>query len=170
MINISFFSINKMFLFVIILKNKKGMDMIPVIPAAAIVSAHVAANMIRNNMQSGSLHSVELSYKDRHLFAVQNALLQCQDLSNIPTVKEYIFTNINAKERTKENCINCKYSKYFAFLIYNEDENCYESKYICMKKLIELSLNDSIVDNEHICDLYEYDKSKIKKCCCCCGE
>ena len=76
MINISFFSINKMFSFVIILKNKKGMIMSPIIPAAAIASAHVAANTIRNNMQRGSLYDGELSYKDRHLIAVQNALLQ----------------------------------------------------------------------------------------------
>jgi hypothetical protein len=82
--------------------------MAPIIPAAAIASAHVAANMIRNNMQRGSSYCGELSYKDRHLLAVQNALLQCQDLSNIPTVKEYIFTNTNAKERTKESCVNCK--------------------------------------------------------------
>jgi hypothetical protein len=143
------------------------MNIMPIIPAAAIASAHVAANMIRNNMQRGSSYCEGLSYKDRHLIAVQNALLQCQDLSNIPTVKEYIFTNTDAKERTKENCINCKHSKYFAYLIYNEDEECYESKYICMKKLIELSLNDSIIDNEHICNLYEYDESKNNKCCCC---
>lgn len=139
-------------------------------PAAAIASAHVAANMIRNNMQSSGSSYNELSYKDRHLLAVQNALLQCQDLSNIPDVKEYIFTNTNAKERTKESCVNCKYSKYFPYLIYNEDEEWYESKYVCLKKLIELPLDDSIVDNEHICNLYEYDESKINKCCRCCGE
>ena len=136
-------------------------------PAAAIASAHVAANMIRNNMQGSGSSYNELSYKDRHLLAVQNALLQCQDLSDIPTIEEYIFTNTNAKERTEESCVNCKYSKYFPYLIYNEDEEWYESKYVCLKKLIELSLDDSIVDNEHICKLYEYDESKINKCCCC---
>jgi hypothetical protein len=141
--------------------------MAPIIPAAAIASAHVAANMIRNNMQRESSYCEGLSYKDRHLIAVQNALFQCQDLSNVPTVKEYIFTDTNARERTKESCVNCKHSKYFAYLIYNEYEECYESKYVCLKKLIELSLDDSIVDNEHICNLYEYDESKINKCCCC---
>ena len=141
--------------------------MAPIIPAAAIASAHVAANIIRNNMQSSGSSYNELSYKDRHLLAVQNALLQCQDLSDVPDVKEYIFTNTNAQERTEESCVNCKYSKYFPYLIYNDDEEWYESKYVCLKKLIELSLDDSIVDNEHICNLYEYDESKINKCCCC---
>ena len=145
--------------------------MAPIIPAAAIASAHIAANTIRNNMRgsTGSSYN-ELSYNDRHLLAIQNALLQCQDLSNVPDVEGYIYTNVDAKKRTEESCVNCKYSKYFPYLIYNEDEECYESKYVCLKKLIELSLDDSIVDNEHICILYEHDKSKNNKCCCCCGE
>lgn len=166
------FNIGNFFIKKQVRKNKyRRINMTPIIPAAAIASAHVAANMIRNNMQSSGYSYNELSYKDRHLLAVQNALLQCQDLSNIPTVEEYIFTNTNAKERTEESCVNCKHSKYFPYLIYDEDEEWYESKYVCLKKLIELSLDDSIIDNEHICKLYEYDESKINKCCrCCCGE
>jgi hypothetical protein len=142
--------------------------MAPIIPAAAIASAHVAANMIRSNMQSSGSSYNELSYKDRHLLAVQNALLQCQDLSNVPDVEGYISVDTDAKRRIDKSCMNCKYSKYFP--LHKIDESEYESKTICLKMLIEFTSLECIVDDKHFCSLYEYDEQKEKSCCCNCGE
>lgn len=144
--------------------------MVPIIPAAAIASAHIAANTIRNNMRgsTGSSYN-ELSYKDRHLLAIQNALLQCQDLSNVPDVDGYITVDTDAKRRMYKSCINCKHSKYFPLhKIYGNE---YESKTICLKMLTEFTSLECEVDDEHFCLLYEYDEQKEKRCCCCnCGE
>lgn len=58
---------------------------------AAIAAAHVAAKMIRDNMTGSSNGGVVgLDYHDKKQLAIQNALLQCQDLSNVPDVKGYI--------------------------------------------------------------------------------
>ena len=122
----------------------------------AIGAAWVAAMKMRENMY-GSSGSSGLSYKDRQILATNNALLQCQDLSDVPTVTEYIYTNTNGKARISKNCYNCEYSKMF----YHIDE---DFKLVCLKKLIDLSFDDSVVDDEHICLLHEYEQHN---CCCC---
>ncbi len=138
---------------------------------AAIAAAHVAAKMIRDNMTGSSNGGVVgLDYHDKKQLAIQNALLQCQDLSNIPDVKGYISVDTDAKRRTDKSCMNCKHSKYFPYL-HETDENEYESKTICLKMLTNFTSLDSEVDDEHFCSLYEYDEQKEKCCCCCnCGE
>lgn len=132
---------------------------------ALIASAHIAAQKIRENMYGGgsSDSSCGLSDEDKELLATHAALLQCQDLSDVPTVNQYIQTNTNAKARTDKSCVNCKHSKYFPYLIETDDAYC--SKYVCLERLKQLYLEDSIVDNEHICLLYEYDENE--KCVCC---
>lgn len=130
-----------------------------------IAAAHIAAQKIRENMQgNNSVSSDGLSDEDKKLLATHAALLQCQDLSDVPTVNQYIWTNTNAKVRTDKSCVNCKHSKYFPYLIETDDAYC--SKYVCLERLKQLNLEDSIVDNEHICLLYEYDEDE--KCVCCC--
>lgn len=136
----------------------------------AIVAAHVAAKMIRDNMQSSSSNCGEtkngLNYHDKQQLAIQNALLQCQDLSNIPDVDGYISVDTDAKRRTDKSCMNCKHSKHFPYL-HKINENEYKSKTICLKMLTEFTLQESEVDDEHFCSLYEYDETN---CCCNCGE
>ena len=55
---------------------------------ALIASAHIAAQKIRENMYGGgsSDSSCGLSDEDKELLATHSALLQCQDLSDVPTV------------------------------------------------------------------------------------
>jgi hypothetical protein len=135
----------------------------------AIVAAHVAAKMIRDNMQNSSSNCREtkngLDYHDKQQLAIQNALLQCQDLSNIPDVDGYISVDTDAKRRMDKSCMNCKHSKYFQFHKIYESE--YESKTICLKMLTEFTSLECEVDDEHFCSLYEYDETN---CCCNCGE
>lgn len=138
---------------------------------AAIAAAHVAAKMIRDNMTGSSNGCrVGLDYHDKKQLAVQNALLQCQDLSNVPDVTGYISVDTDAKRRLDKSCMNCKHSKYFPYL-YETDENEYESKTLCLKMLTNFTSLESEVDDKHFCSLYEYDEQKEKCCCCCnCGE
>lgn len=52
-----------------------------------IVAANIAAQKIRENMYGDSSGSSGgLSDKDKELLATHSALLQCQDLSDVPTV------------------------------------------------------------------------------------
>ena len=54
---------------------------------ALIASAHIAAQKIRENMYGNSSDSsCGLSDGDKELLATHAALLQCQDLSDVPTV------------------------------------------------------------------------------------
>ena len=134
---------------------------------AAIAAAHVAAKMIRDNMTGSSNGSgginVGLDYHDKKQLAIQNALLQCQDLSNIPDVDGYIPIDTDAKRRMYKSCMNCKHSKYFPLhKIYGNE---YESKIICLKMLTEFPSLECEVDNEHFCSLYEYGENKINCCC-----
>ena len=138
---------------------------------AAIAAAHVAAKMIRDNMTGSSNGGVVgLDYHDKKQLAIQNALLQCQDLSNVPDVNGYISVDTDAKRRMDKSCMNCKHSKYFSYL-YETDENEYESKTLCLKMLTNFTSLESEVDDEHLCSSYEYDEQKENCCCCCnCGE
>ena len=58
-----------------------------------IVAANIAAQKIRDNMNGSSNGSgcSGLDYHDKKQLAIQNALLQCQDLSNVPAVEGYIY-------------------------------------------------------------------------------
>ena len=137
-----------------------------------IVAANIAAQKIRDNMHGSSNGSggisVGLDYHDKKQLAIQNALLQCQDLSNVPDVDGYISIDTDAKRRMDKSCMNCKHSKYFQYL-HVTDENEYNSKTICLKMLTEFTSLECEVDDEHFCSLYEYDEQK-EKCCCNCGE
>ena len=135
---------------------------------AAIAAAHVAAKMIRDNM-TGSSNGCGggLDYHDKKQLGIQNALLQCQDLSNVPDVEGYISVDTDAKRRMDKSCMNCKHSEYFPYL-HETNENEYESKIICLKMLTNFSSLESEVDDEHFCSLYEYDEQK-EKCCYCCN-
>ena len=136
-----------------------------------IVAANIAAQKIRDNMHGSSNGSggisVGLDYHDKKQLAIQNALLQCQDLSNVPAIEGYISVDTDAKHRMDKSCMNCKHSKYFPF--HKIDESEYESKTICLKMLIEFTSLECEVDDKHFCLLYEYDEQK-EKCCCNCGE
>ena len=136
---------------------------------AAITAAHVATKMIRDNMH-GSSNRYEgngLDYHDKQQLAIQNALLQCQDLSNIPDVDGYISIDTDAKRRMYKSCMNCKHSKYFP--LYKSCGNEYKSKTICLKMLTEFTSLECEVDNEHFCSLYEHGE-KLLNCCCNYGE
>ena len=135
-----------------------------------IVAANIAAQKIRDNMNGGS-NGYEgkngLDYHDKKQLAIQNALLQCQDLSNIPDINEYIPIDTDAKRRMYKSCMNCKHSKYFPLhKIYGNE---YESKTICLKMLIEFTSLECEVDDEHFCSLYEQGENLLN-CYCNCGE
>jgi hypothetical protein len=117
------------------------------------VYAKIQDNFSRNTSDL----SDQMSYEDKHNLALNNALLQCIDMSNVPSINEHVYVDINAKIRKSANCNNCTFSKDFYYI-----KN--KSTLICLKKLIDLSFEDSIVDNEHICMLHEY---KQNNCCCC---
>lgn len=120
-------------------------------------AAFVAHNMLKESMSDSTDSSS--SYETERLLGEQNALLQCQDLSNVPTITGYISIDTDAGERLPDNCTKCEYSKEFYYV---SDE----PKLICLKKLLALSFKDSVVDDEHICKLYKRGKSN---CCCRCG-
>lgn len=101
--------------------------------------------------------SDQMSSTDKHNLAINNALLQCVDMSNVPSINEHVYVDTNANIRKSANCNNCIFSKAFYYI-----KN--KSTLICLKKLIDLSFEDSIVDNEHICMFHEY---KQHNCCCC---
>jgi hypothetical protein len=101
--------------------------------------------------------SDQMSEKDKHNLALNNALLQCIDMSNVPSINEHVYVDTNAKIRKSTNCNNCTFSKVFYYI-----KN--KSTLICLKKLIDLSFEDSIVDDEHICMFHEY---KQNNCSCC---
>lgn len=103
--------------------------------------------------------SDQMSDKDKHNLALNNALLQCIDMSNVPSINERIYVDTNAKIRKSANCNNCTFSKDFYYI-----KN--KSTLICLKKLIDLSFEDSIVDNEHICKLHEYKQNNCRCCNC----
>ena len=103
--------------------------------------------------------SDQMSDKDKHNLALNNALLQCIDMSNVPSINERIYVDTNAKIRKSANCNNCTFSKDFYYI-----QN--KSTLICLKKLIDLSFEDSIVDNEHICKLHEYKQNNCRCCKC----
>ena len=133
-----------------------------------IVAANIAAQKIRDNMNGGS-NGYEgkngLDYHDKQQLGIQNALLQCQDLSNVPDVEGYISVDTDAKCRMDKSCMNCKHSKYLPLHKIDGDE--YESKTICLKMLTEFTSLECEVDDEHFCSLYEYDEQKEKRCCNC---
>lgn len=119
------------------------------------VYAKIQDNFSRN---TSGLYD-QMSDKDKHNLALNNALLQCSDMSNVPSINEHIYVDTNAKTRKSANCNNCTFSKDFYYI-----KN--KSTLICLKKLIDLSFEDSAVDNEHICSLHEYKQNNCRCCNC----
>lgn len=128
--------------------------------AGMIAAAHIAAKQIRDNMYGGSTGSYANSVDHRTQLALTNALLQCTDLTDVPTVTEYISHNTDAHARLNTSCANCKHSKMFRYI----DEK--GPILVCLHKLVEFEVMDSVVDNEHLCNNYT---AQPTDCECCCG-
>lgn len=127
-----------------------------------IAAAHVAAKQIRDNMYGGSSSSSISSVDHREQLALTNALMQCADLTDVPTVQftERIYHTTNARARLNTSCANCKHSKVFKYI----DEG--GPILVCLLKLAEFEVMDSTVDNEHLCSNYTAQQAD---CECCCG-
>lgn len=128
--------------------------------AGMIAAAHIAAKQIRDNMYGRSRGSYANSIDHREQMSLTNALLQCADLTDVPTVTEHIYHNTNARARLNISCANCKHSKVFKFI---QDKG---PILVCLLKLAEFEVMDSVVDNEHLCNNYT---ALQPDCKCCCG-
>lgn len=131
--------------------------------AGMIAAAHIAAKQIRDNMYGGSSSSSVSSIYHREQLALTNALMQCADLTDVPTVTEDIYPNTNAYARFNTSCANCEHSKVFKFI---KEKG---PVLVCLLKLAEFEVMDSIVDNEHLCSNYATRPEADYKCCGCCG-
>lgn len=132
----------------------------PVMPVGMMVAANIAAQQIRDNMYGGSAGSSDNSVDLREQLALTNALMQCADLTDVPTVTDYIYHNTNASARLNTSCENCKHSRVFRYI----DEG--GPILVCLLKLAEFEVMDSTVDDEHLCSNYT---AQPIDCECCCG-
>lgn len=128
--------------------------------AGMIAAAHIAAKQIRDNMYGGSTGDYVNSVDHREQLALANALMQCSDLTDVPTVTEYIYHNTDAHARLNTSCANCKHSKVFKYI----DRG--GPILVCLLQLAEFDVMDSVVDNEHLCSNYTAEQTG---CNCCCG-
>lgn len=128
--------------------------------AGMIAAAHIAAKQIRDNMYGGSSGNSISSVDHREQLALTNALMQCSDLTDVPTVTERIYHTTNAHARLNTSCANCKHSKVFRYI----DEG--GPTLVCLLKLAEFEVTDSTVDNEHLCSNYTAQQTDCK---CYCG-
>lgn len=119
--------------------------------------SYIAYKMIQDNMNKSGYCEEEkmIDGETKELMAQQNAILQLKDLSNIPQIDEYICVEYNNKKRMNISCENCKYSKLFKYQEKDYSGENYKPVLICLNKFKKLSFEDSKVDNEHLCNLYE---------------
>lgn len=128
--------------------------------AGMIASAHIAAKQIRDNMYGGSGSAYISSIDHREQLALTNALMQCADLTDVPTVTEHIYHNTDAFARLNTSCANCKHSRVFRYI------NRGGPILVCLLQLSEFEVTDSTVDDEHLCSNYI---ARQLDCTCCCG-